>query len=186
MAKKKKRDVSASLRWSVFARDGFACRYCGARAGDPGVSLHADHIVSKADGGADTYENLVAACQRCNGGKGARSLASVPDSAEVAQRMKERAESIRQQAQAMADSLEVEKQIEQEAVNLKCTAYDVDKTVLLKGEAKHIIGLCGAYGAENVLKWYRAACRNNVKQDCAIKYVYGIIRHIKKQEAANG
>ena len=46
----KRQPVSASLRWAVFARDGFACRYCGAQAGQVCVELHADHIVSVADG----------------------------------------------------------------------------------------------------------------------------------------
>jgi 5-methylcytosine-specific restriction endonuclease McrA len=58
MATKGRKNISASLRWQVFARDGFRCRYCGTQAGEPGVTLHADHVVSVADGGTNAFDNL--------------------------------------------------------------------------------------------------------------------------------
>src|SRR4051812_22023031 len=120
----KRKQLSASLRWSVFARDGFACRYCGAKAGDPGVTLHADHLRSVAEGGTDVYDNLVTACSRCNGGKGARSLSKVPDAAEVADRMKARAKSIKKQADSLEASLQADAKLKAQAKELKAYAYD--------------------------------------------------------------
>lgn len=35
----KRKGLSSSIRWSVFARDGFSCRYCGAQAGEGAGSL---------------------------------------------------------------------------------------------------------------------------------------------------
>lgn len=55
------------LRFEVLQRDGFACRYCGARP--PGVVLHVDHIHPKSKGGKDELDNLMAACATCNQGK---------------------------------------------------------------------------------------------------------------------
>lgn len=180
---KKRKSISPSLRWSVFARDNFTCRYCGAKAGEDGVVLAADHLLSVAEGGLNTYENLITACERCNGGKGARSLINVPDSEEVAARMADRAKSIKAQADAMAQALANEQSLKQEAVNLKCQAYGVNKIHMVKGEHKHIVTLCREHGADNVLNWYRLASDHDVPEDRAIKYVYGIIRNQKEQQA---
>lgn len=59
--------ISPRLRFRVFARDGFRCRYCGAPA--PEVHLVLDHVIPVVRGGADTEDNLVTACHDCNLGK---------------------------------------------------------------------------------------------------------------------
>lgn len=177
----KRKEVSASTRWQVFARDGFTCRYCGARAGQDGVELHADHLVSVADGGDNSIQNLVTACQRCNGGKGAKSLSEMPSADDVADRMAERAESITRQAEAMRQALSNEKQLHQQAVNLKCEAYEVDDTLMEKGETQIILNLCREFGAETVLSWYRTAYGRNVSERRAVRYVCGIARNVREQ-----
>jgi 5-methylcytosine-specific restriction endonuclease McrA len=50
-------------RRSIFARDGHRCQYCGAQA----ESI--DHIVPKSKGGLHAWDNVVAACRRCNARK---------------------------------------------------------------------------------------------------------------------
>lgn len=70
--------VSRSLRFQILRRDNHTCRYCGANA--PDVKLTVDHVVPEALGGTDKPENLVAACEGCNGGKAAMP----PDAAIVA------------------------------------------------------------------------------------------------------
>lgn len=59
--------VSRRLRFEILRRDGYACRYCGAKA--PDVVLTVDHVVPVALGGGDEPNNLVTACQPCNAGK---------------------------------------------------------------------------------------------------------------------
>ncbi len=49
-------------RREVFLRDGHTCQYCGKR----GSELTLDHVVPRCKGGTHTWENVVAACQRCN------------------------------------------------------------------------------------------------------------------------
>lgn len=58
------------LRSKVFARDNYACVYCGSAA-----DLVCDHVVPRRNGGLSTMENLATACWPCNSSKGARSLA---------------------------------------------------------------------------------------------------------------
>ncbi len=56
-------------RRNVLKRDGYKCVYCGR--GD--LPLTVDHIIPKAKGGMDTWENLVCACTKCNNKKGNRT-----------------------------------------------------------------------------------------------------------------
>ncbi|HEX9776258.1 MAG TPA: HNH endonuclease [Actinomycetota bacterium] len=51
----------ASLsRRAVFVRDHFECQYCGSTA------ENVDHVIPRSRGGTHTWENVVAACKRCN------------------------------------------------------------------------------------------------------------------------
>lgn len=58
-----------ALRLRVFARDGFACTYCGSTE-----DLHCDHVVPRIRGGLDVESNLTTACGPCNLSKGALDL----------------------------------------------------------------------------------------------------------------
>lgn len=70
-----RRSTGKRLRFEVFKRDYFTCRYCGAQP--PDAVLVVDHIVAIADGGSTTLENLITACEPCNQGKSDRSLGDV-------------------------------------------------------------------------------------------------------------
>jgi 5-methylcytosine-specific restriction endonuclease McrA len=59
----------AFTRFNLFLRDEFACQYCGS-TGD----LTFDHVVPRAAGGITSWENVVAACSKCNLYKGSKSL----------------------------------------------------------------------------------------------------------------
>ena len=177
----KRKSVGPSLRWSVFARDGFTCRYCGAQAGQEGVELHADHVLSVAEGGETTYDNLVTACQKCNGGKGARSMKEAPAAEDVIRRINERAKGLAEQANAIRVSLEAEKAREQAGINLKCAAYETDSVQMRQGEKHLITKMCQTYGPDLVLEWYQAAYRHDVEEDYAIQYVCGCARKYRER-----
>jgi len=53
----------------VFLRDKFTCQYCGKKAPD----LTLDHVVPRRQQGSHTWENVVAACSRCNMRKAGRT-----------------------------------------------------------------------------------------------------------------
>ncbi|MCU1569521.1 MAG: endonuclease [Naasia sp.] len=54
-------------RRGVLRRDGQRCAYCGHSAST------VDHVLPRSRGGADSWENLVACCLRCNNIKGDRT-----------------------------------------------------------------------------------------------------------------
>lgn len=66
------REVTLSVRFSVFSRDCFTCVYCGKSS--PDVKLHIDHLIPKSKNGSNKIENLVTACEECNIGKGDKIL----------------------------------------------------------------------------------------------------------------
>jgi 5-methylcytosine-specific restriction endonuclease McrA len=53
-------------RRNILRRDLYKCAYCGR--GD--LRLTIDHIVPKARGGSDSWDNLISACTDCNNKKG--------------------------------------------------------------------------------------------------------------------
>ncbi|HEV2364956.1 MAG TPA: HNH endonuclease [Caulobacteraceae bacterium] len=63
----------AFTRFNVFLRDSFACQYCGGSE-----DLTFDHVIPRSRGGRTTWENIVAACARCNLSKGGRHPHETP------------------------------------------------------------------------------------------------------------
>lgn len=55
----------------LFRRDNDMCMYCGMRFRHS--ELTRDHIFPRSRGGKDTWQNLVAACKRCNNVKADRT-----------------------------------------------------------------------------------------------------------------
>ncbi|MEY4458087.1 MAG: hypothetical protein RIS25_680 [Actinomycetota bacterium] len=58
-------------RRGVLRRDGFRCAYCN------GSATSVDHVQPKSRGGADSWDNLVAACVKCNNAKADRTLREI-------------------------------------------------------------------------------------------------------------
>jgi len=56
-------------RKNILRRDSYRCGYCGR--GD--LRLTIDHIIPKARGGSDSWDNLISACTVCNNKKGDRT-----------------------------------------------------------------------------------------------------------------
>ncbi|WP_045861238.1 HNH endonuclease [Teredinibacter purpureus] len=52
----------------LFARDNYQCLYCGESF--ESSQLSRDHVFPRSRGGLDKWENVVAACKRCNQRKG--------------------------------------------------------------------------------------------------------------------
>ena len=61
----KYKDIVLNRR-NILKRHDYRCQYCAKQA----TPLTIDHIVPKNKGGKDSWENLVAACSKCNTRKG--------------------------------------------------------------------------------------------------------------------
>ena len=61
----KKARVSLKVtRKNLFIRDDYTCQYCDKRFTKPNLTV--DHVTPKSAGGPKTWENIVAACKKCN------------------------------------------------------------------------------------------------------------------------
>ncbi len=60
------------MRFAIFARDGFKCRYCGAHSDE--TRLVVDHVHPVALGGTNEDVNLITSCEPCNQGKAAKTI----------------------------------------------------------------------------------------------------------------
>ena len=56
---------------TLFRRDDHRCLYCGQQYNR--ADLTRDHVLPSSRGGTDRWENVVAACKRCNGQKDDRT-----------------------------------------------------------------------------------------------------------------
>jgi 5-methylcytosine-specific restriction endonuclease McrA len=61
--------IPAVSRREVFRRDNHTCQYCGSTK-----HLTLDHVLPRSKGGTHTWDNVVAACEKCNSTKGNRLL----------------------------------------------------------------------------------------------------------------
>jgi len=61
----KYKDIVLNRR-NILKRDDYKCQYCSKQT----TPLTLDHIIPKNKGGKDSWENLVAACSKCNTRKG--------------------------------------------------------------------------------------------------------------------
>ena len=61
----------ACNRQNIVWRDNNQCQYCGNYFSSDKLTM--DHVLPKSRGGKNTWQNLVAACKRCNQKKGSRT-----------------------------------------------------------------------------------------------------------------
>jgi hypothetical protein len=69
----KRKGISEKVRFEVFKRDNFTCKYCGKTSGVNTI-LQVDHIIPVFEGGTNEIINLATSCFECNIGKGKRKL----------------------------------------------------------------------------------------------------------------
>lgn len=73
MATRRRKYIPRELRLQVWEKTDSHCWYCGIKLGAGDNSYpripHIDHVNPHHNGGEDSIDNLVLACQRCNGDK---------------------------------------------------------------------------------------------------------------------
>lgn len=69
------KDKSTLNKHNLYLRDKFTCQYCGRHRSElqTGEYLTKDHIIPRVQGGRNSWENLVTACNTCNNKKDSRT-----------------------------------------------------------------------------------------------------------------
>lgn len=182
--KNKRKSMSKRLRFAVFARDKFTCRYCGRQSDQ--VPLVVDHVLPVCEGGTNEEVNLVTACVECNQGKAGKKLDVVApnetDRLRLAQEMQEQMRA----ARMAADAAKAVTERMQSMVNFWCglTGYQQ-----MDGRtAKVVYHYVQEFGEELVYEWIEKA-----HSVCGVtrlpggldrnmgRYVSGIRRNVMEQ-----
>lgn len=174
MKPSKRKAISKGVRFSIFSRDQYQCRYCG-RQSDV-VELVIDHVIPVAQGGTNDVENLLTACRDCNAGKAAKtptqSAPNETDRLRLSQEMREQESA----AEAVSRAAHARKMVRQEMVNVWC---DIRGTTEADSQTISVITrYAELYGAERVINWIEIADqRLSGKADYKLgMYISGIRR----------
>lgn len=178
----RRQGLSKKVRYSVLARDGFTCRYCGARP-DTGATLVVDHIIPVKDGGSNDPANLIAACQPCNAGKSASSPENAAPTPPDYERLLATRRELENTARAIKDAEDARTEMNQDMVDLLCRSVGRDS--FDRGTARLLAYYVTELGADVVVPWIEKACDKfpYPEQDRRIgKYVSGCRRNWWEQE----
>lgn len=176
----KRKGITKSVRFSVFSRDGFTCRYCGRQPSD--VVLVVDHIVPVAKGGDNDPANLITACFDCNSGKSAKTIAGAVPTVHDQKRLEQERAELEAAAFTLAELRRHREDHIQQTVNLLCEMVGRDSFNLMT--ARIISGYFQEFGPDVVYPWVAKAVEKVGYNDSRIgKYVSGCRRIYLSQEA---
>lgn len=175
---KKRTPISKTLRFRIFARDTFTCRYCGLQP--PGVMLVIDHLVPVVEGGTNDEENLITACQAGNQGKGPKQLKEhVPTEAERLRIAQEYMEQL-DLAELAKEAAGARMQIRDQICDYFCEACGSDG--INRRHLSQLVKLVDEFGVQSVLEFIDMAISSTgLNRDNVMKYIHGIVR--KKRES---
>lgn len=176
-----RKPIGKRLRFSIFTRDGFTCRYCGKQSDS--VTLHVDHIIPVCQGGTNDEENLITACIECNQGKAGRTISqSLPtekDRLRIAQELNEQIQS----AKLMQEIRLLREEKRNNLIEYWCSA--TGREGVDSGTLKTIMSYTGEFGEIVVYEWIDKAAAKCPWSDIAIeRYISGIrrLRLIEEEE----
>lgn len=179
----KRQSIGKKLRFEIFARDNFTCRYCGLQSDQ--VRLVIDHVIPVCKGGTNEPENLATCCEPCNQGKSGTPINKITTSEShrlaLAQEMRDQLETIR----AAKRASKARQDLRQEVCNYICEARGVES--VRKIDLNVFCSLVQRHGANNVFRWIDiAAARLKPSQSSNdfLRYVCGIKNREEEQRNA--
>ena len=172
-SKQNRKSISKSLRFKIFARDGFTCRYCGKDSSEQ--TLEIDHILPVCQGGGNDEENLITSCFDCNRGKAGKTIEqTVPD--ELSRLARE--QSLREQEQALETARETAQAREAFRDEIACYWCEVTgRDEYNVRTLNTVTSYARTFGAEVVFDWIdRAATATGGSDRDMGRYISGIRR----------
>lgn len=149
----KRKGISKSVRFAIFSRDGYTCRYCGRQADQ--CVLVIDHVIPVAQDGTNDPENLITSCKDCNAGKGAKTPAqAAPTEADRLRLAQERNEQLRA-AESAREAVAARQVFRGTVINLWFDIRGTDE--VHKGTINTIIRYAEEHGVEVVAEWIQIA-----------------------------
>jgi len=186
----KRIQITKKTRFDVFARDGYACKYCGCDSTEH--RLEVDHIIPVSKGGTNDIENLVTSCQPCNLGKGARTPNQAVITEEhklmLAQQRQEQLHALKMARQSIKARQKLQDLLAEHWTNV-CYENNIDnRGVVYMPSFRVVFSFIQDHGFDQVCRWIDIAGVKCYNQKDMGKYISGIRRSIinKQQEVDNG
>lgn len=161
---------SKKLRFEIFKRDKFTCRYCGGKS--PSVILEVDHIVPRSSGGNDDQMNLVTSCFSCNRGKSDRNLSEIITGENPHDKAVELMEKERQLAEYYVVRQASEKRICHEA---KLVVEALGLSTYWDSSVREMVRKSGKYDAFDAIEI--AIKKLGRYKETAVPYAFAILRN---------
>lgn len=172
----KRKGISKSVRFRIFARDGFKCRYCGASSAN--VVLVVDHVMPVAEGGTNDDTNLITACEPCNQGKSDKRIEQFAPTPDDRLRLAQERNEQRRAAEAARQAIAARKEFRETVVDMWCDIRGTDEVD--RRTINVIVNYAQRYGVELVAEWIeKAHARKPWAKDSQVgMYVSGIRRNM--------
>lgn len=165
--------LSKRLRFEIFKRDNFRCKYCGASPADR--PLHVDHVVPIAGNGTDDPENLVTSCGPCNLGKAAVPLEQKQHAHAVGRLTeadKEHAEQIRAWIDTQRDVADAKSEI----VDLLTEEWERRVGDVPRGLQSRLVKMASEFGIPRLLEAFDIVGAKGLYSSRSVPYLHGILR----------
>lgn len=171
----KRQGISKKLRFEVFARDGFTCRYCGEQSDK--VQLVIDHVHPVCQGGTNDQSNLITACVICNQGKSGNAIDKVTTNESHRLALSQEIQEQRQTFEAARAASDAKERLSQEVCNYFCNARGTKQ--MSRSTLRILVSFVQQHGPELVFSWIDIAVSNLSTDSHDMnfsKYVSGIRR----------
>lgn len=168
----KRRSTGKRLRFAVFARDNFTCRYCGKQSDS--VELHIDHIIPISKGGSNDESNLVTSCVPCNLGKSNTLLEQAAPNETDRLRLAQELHEQKQAAKRAKKILKARAARYQDLINFLCESTGQKDFNALTG--KILFRYVEQFGEDVVYPWIEKAAERTRTDVSLGQYVSGIRR----------
>ena len=168
--------ISKRLRFAIFDRDGFTCKYCGSQSDT--VTLHIDHILPVSKGGTNSQENLVTSCADCNLGKSNKIVGVVAsiDYLKMKQHFSEQQMAAKESIKAHKNRQKRRKNFDQYWQEMTCTNHPYQQTM------NTVFSYVEQFGESVVYPWIEKACQKSYNEQNIGRYISGIRRSQMNQE----
>lgn len=180
-----RKPISKRVRFEIFTRDNFTCRYCGRQSDE--VILVIDHLTPVCKGGGNNKENLLTSCEGCNQGKGGKAIAQhAPTESDRLRLLQEHREQVATQ-KAVVAIVKARQRVRQEICNQICAVFQrehIDNKTL-----NVLVSYADRFGIDKLLDWIAiAAVRlpHYASDEKIGRYISGIKKHcLEKGEIAD-
>lgn len=176
--------MTKKLRFKIFTRDNFTCKYCGGTP--PECTLEVDHIISRKDGGSDDEGNLTTSCFNCNRGKSKKSLnPEVVNKISFKKKIKE-IEVKKEQIELYFEFLKKKENLDDDIVQpfadrwLECSGNEYSLSTHGRKQMKPLIK---KFSTEHIFKAIGITWENSkVDNEHKFRYMCGILKALRLEE----